>query len=363
VTLRKQYINESTGLTLYAKQLPLETGDWSVGITAFGENGSTGEYSAALDSSEWYFVYDQAGGSPDSGDAVVGTISPDEPAGGIEPTAQLFEQWTESVTGANLSAGAEIVSRTNGSSELIARLEVEVSGFEGDGQSQLTLLVDQDGDIAEFTTEVLSDDDDVQLIDLPSVRIRSGAVLSITLVSDNGSHTSIDVTATLYRVLTDADVRVEMDANSTIASAVETTNDTIDGITKGNVEISPVVAARGTINGPIIIGDDYLATHEKAFKWEVPALPGVAFGDATCFFGGKSVYLDTPNSWSVEGTVSEVDADTWELSFDLPKSATESLEPDVYDWSAEVRDAAANEVTRVRNTEDRYRVRLVEKQT
>lgn len=67
----------TSGVTLYGKAKPLDTSPWSDGIVTMSENGSTGEYSSAsfVDATS-YSVFVQAGGSPASSDAKVGTITP-----------------------------------------------------------------------------------------------------------------------------------------------------------------------------------------------------------------------------------------------------------------------------------------------
>lgn len=128
----------------------------------------------------------------------------------------------------------------------------------------------------------------------------------------------------------------------------------------GGVTVYSPVSASGQITTPLVIGDDYKAAIGNGLSWNVPKLTGVATLDALCFFGIKN---GAGQGFIVQGTVTDVDASTWKLSFDIPKATWGTLTEGDYKWSAEVRDASGNEVTRVRNADFNYRVQLVEKQT
>jgi hypothetical protein len=125
----------------------------------------------------------------------------------------------------------------------------------------------------------------------------------------------------------------------------------------GRVTVVNPVDSTGKISGAIVIGDDYLAANSRAFSWTIPAISGVTVGTAIASFGGK---LDADNTWLVTGTIT-VDGANWVLSFDLPKTATASLDAGYYAWSVEVASASGTEITRVRS--DVNQVQLVEKQT
>jgi hypothetical protein len=87
-----------TGLTIYAKQLPLNTSTWSTGVTAMTEVLTTGIYTATLASQNRYLVFVQSGGSPAATDAVDGSFDADlllsltEDVGGLRFTAKALEQ-------------------------------------------------------------------------------------------------------------------------------------------------------------------------------------------------------------------------------------------------------------------------------
>lgn len=150
-----------------------------------------------------------------------------------------------------------------------------------------------------------------------------------------------------------------------IGGVTELSTETIDELAAaiadagGVVNYSPV-SVGGQISVPLVIGDDYLIALGNALEWNVVALPGVAFGDAECSFGIKN---STGAGFVVDGVVASVDADTWKLRFEIPKAEWTGLAKGDYEWSAEVRDSSGNEVTRVRNADFNYKVRLVEKQT
>jgi len=118
-------------------------------------------------------------------------------------------------------------------------------------------------------------------------------------------------------------------------------------------------------SGPIIIGDDYLASvGGRNFEHIVNAISGYSAGDLGCKFGGKSVaaYGDQAagTGWLVTGTVTAVTGGL-SLKFDLPKATTQALMPGDYASSIEVYTLVGGyEVTRVTA---RLPFQLVEKQT
>lgn len=120
------------------------------------------------------------------------------------------------------------------------------------------------------------------------------------------------------------------------------------------------VAQDGSLT-EIIIGDDYLAANGRAFEWQIDAVDGVDHTTATCHFGGRSNIGGTEYQWLVNGTITH-QGQHWDLSFDLPKTATQALAEGRYRWSVEVKSAAGVEITKVKNAHNCL-VRLVEKQT
>lgn len=128
-------------------------------------------------------------------------------------------------------------------------------------------------------------------------------------------------------------------------------------VVSGSVTASSPVSPTGTINGPIIIGDDYLAANSRQFSWEVAAVTGLSAATAVCSFGGTR----NGTGWLVTGTVTDLGSGTWRLAFDLPRASTSALDPGYYAWSVEVKGPTDGaEVTRVRSGKG---VELVEKAT
>ena len=144
-------------------------------------------------------------------------------------------------------------------------------------------------------------------------------------------------------------VKVTATAAKYYSSIAELTIDT-------SLSLTSMVTTTGTIAGPIIIGDDYLASIGRAFQWTIAALTGFAVGTSTCQFGGRY----KTNTWLVTGTVADAGSGNWTLTFDLPKTATTGLEEGYYEWSVEVSNASSAEFTRVRSGKN---VLLVDKQT
>lgn len=120
--------------------------------------------------------------------------------------------------------------------------------------------------------------------------------------------------------------------------------------------VSAMVTTTGTIPGPIVIGDDYLAFIGRSFQWTIAALTGFSANTSVCRFGGRY----KTNTWLVTGTVADVGGGNWTLTFDLPRTSTTGLAEGYYEWSVEVANAAGSEFTRVRSGKN---VLLVDKQT
>ena len=127
-----------------------------------------------------------------------------------------------------------------------------------------------------------------------------------------------------------------------------------DAVVVGNV--TQPTAAKERLVDPIIIGDDYLASVGRNFEWQVNAISGYSAAELGCSFGGSKDGV----GWLVTGTVATITGGI-SLSFDLPKSATQDLEPGYYAWSVEVStNVGGIEVTRVVGKQP---VLLMEKQT
>jgi hypothetical protein len=108
---------------------------------------------------------------------------------------------------------------------------------------------------------------------------------------------------------------------------------------------------------PIVIGDDYLATNNRAIDVYIDPVAGVSLETATCTFGGETPYK---GSWLVTGALAAVtinDVPKWRMRFQLVSADTIDCKPGCFLWSATLL-SAGNRITRVQGE-----VQLVESQT
>lgn len=131
-----------------------------------------------------------------------------------------------------------------------------------------------------------------------------------------------------------------------------------DLIGTGIAFIDPPVTEDGFLD-ELIIGDDYLAVNGRALEWRFSSIENFTT-NATGKFGLKNSRGDS--MIISNGVVVDLGDDQWKVSFDLPKEETEELPPGVYDWSAEITEDGI-EITKIRNRQNKTRVRLVAKQT
>lgn len=128
---------------------------------------------------------------------------------------------------------------------------------------------------------------------------------------------------------------------------VDKPSEILSKLAGGSVTWTAPVTAAGTIDQPIVIGDDYFASSSRALDWYVD--PGVfPVANATCFFGGKS---PSKPGWKVQGTVSAVVVDSvpkWRLRFELANTDTGALQPATYEWSVELRGPLPEHMTQIR---------------
>jgi hypothetical protein len=116
-------------------------------------------------------------------------------------------------------------------------------------------------------------------------------------------------------------------------------------LTSGSATTNAPVTPTGTITN-IVIGDDYKAASGRAFNWLV-AVPVFSQSGSKCFFGGSAKHK---GEWLVEGTIIPVTVDSvpkWKLQFELSKTDTEACKPGCYDWSAELRGPAPEQITKI----------------
>jgi len=72
---RTDYHYDTSGLTLYAKPVPLTTGTWAADAITGTENGTTGSYAFTLtDDNADYWIYQRLTGSPLATDTFLGVF-------------------------------------------------------------------------------------------------------------------------------------------------------------------------------------------------------------------------------------------------------------------------------------------------
>ena len=107
---------------------------------------------------------------------------------------------------------------------------------------------------------------------------------------------------------------------------------------------APVTADGTTVQGPLVIGDDYLDANGRAFHFDVDPPTGFTTAQCTCHFGARSIRGD---KFLVTGTITEVVDSVgnpkWRLSHDLPRIKTAGFRPAKFHWTAEVRGIASGE--------------------
>lgn len=118
----------------------------------------------------------------------------------------------------------------------------------------------------------------------------------------------------------------------------------IKSIGTGTATIAAPVTPTGSLT-EIIIGDDYLTTHNRALVWTVDKPLNFDVAGASCWFGGK---FEACQKWLVSGSIDD-NGDTLTLTFELPKAKTKLLTPGNYDWSVAIHDSAGNEITSVKS--------------
>jgi len=143
---------------------------------------------------------------------------------------------------------------------------------------------------------------------------------------------------------------------------LDTIRDKTNLITTGTIASSIPVTASGQIDGPLVIGDDYLSANGRAFIWTVALPSAFVIATSTCKFGMQYQDEDGTYSFNVAGTVTDAGSGNVTLTFDVPKATTGLLGPGWYRWSVEIASASGTEVTRVKSSHNKL-VEWVEKQT
>ena len=112
---------------------------------------------------------------------------------------------------------------------------------------------------------------------------------------------------------------------------------------------SSPVADSGTLTGPIVIEDDYLASQERAFVWYINPLD-ITFATSTAKVGGVD---EAGNTWLVTGTMTEVTVDgdpKWKLSFSLDDDDTSVLDVGKARYSVAVYATTGEQITVARGS-------------
>jgi hypothetical protein len=143
---------------------------------------------------------------------------------------------------------------------------------------------------------------------------------------------------------------------------LDTIRDKTNLITTGTIASSIPVTASGQIDGPLVIGDDYLSANGRAFIWTVALPSAFVIATSTCKFGMQYQDEEGTYSFNVTGTVTDAGSGNVTLTFDVPKATTGLLGPGWYRWSVEIASASGTEVTRVKSSHNKL-VEWVEKQT
>jgi LysM repeat protein len=143
---------------------------------------------------------------------------------------------------------------------------------------------------------------------------------------------------------------------------LDTIRDKTNLITTGTIASSIPVTASGQIDGPLVVGDDYLSANGRAFIWTVALPSAFVIATSTCKFGMEYQDEEGTYSFNVTGTVADAGSGNVTLTFDVPKATTGLLGPGWYRWSVEIASASGTEVTRVKSSHNKL-VEWVEKQT
>lgn len=119
---------------------------------------------------------------------------------------------------------------------------------------------------------------------------------------------------------------------------------------------SSVVATTGVINGPLVIGDDYLRANGRGLEWSVAEISGAVAADCSAVL---EFFHPRRGSASISGTCVDNGDDTWSVRFDVLGTDTASFIEAMYEWSAYVVTAAGAKVT-IKYGEDCNRVKFIQ---
>lgn len=134
----------------------------------------------------------------------------------------------------------------------------------------------------------------------------------------------------------------------------------VSSIGSGVISTTYPVSTDGSLK-TLVLGDDYKQSNSRSLDWEFDAIPGFSIGSADGKLGIKlndvGLLVNADSS-----RVTDLGGNRWKVSFDIDQVDWGGMAPGYYDYSAEIHQGG-EEVTIVRNQNQRSRVLLVEKQT
>lgn len=114
---------------------------------------------------------------------------------------------------------------------------------------------------------------------------------------------------------------------------------TLSEVPGGATDPLPPVMSNGYLRSPLFIGNSYLAVNGNGFLWHISPVAGMTIAGAAVTFKGwdqcDDECSDTP-AWEITGTVTEVDATTWAVEFDMTVAETEVLSAGFYNWAVSI---------------------------
>lgn len=308
---RTAFYQSDTGLTIYAKPSPLT--DWAGDVVVFAENAALGEYSGLI-GDEDHVVFKQAGAEPAATDERVAVVS----AAVTPPTVDQIVAAMQAVAGdfrANVAGLAMEASVAGIADELMGVKAITDAMEITDGNVHVIVQDIVVAALERFATQALG----VSAVD--------DSVIDQSRGSGGGGS----------------------------GDATEAKQDQILSKLTSRVATSMPVDVKGRITAAIVIEDDYLAAHSRAFAWRVDAVPNQSHEQCKAYFAAEY----EGHRFQVTGAIADNGDNTWDLSFDLLATDTQGLSPGEYTWSVQVTDTDGKQVTRVRS--DSHRATLVSK--
>ena len=96
----------------------------------------------------------------------------------------------------------------------------------------------------------------------------------------------------------------------------------------------PPVTPHGNLRSPLIIGDRYEVSNNRAFIWDLTLWDGFnPSGQTATFSGSCTGCCNCPDAWSKTVPVVDNGDGTYRVTFELSAAETETIEAGHYDWS------------------------------